>query len=337
MADVASDLKTWSTTASSNSPSGSTAVGTGLDDNLRELQKVVRQDLASKGSDIASASTTDLGAVAGLMHDITGTTTITSFGTVSAGIWKIVKFEGILTLTHNATSLILPGAANITTANGDIAVFISEGSGNWRCVSFVKAAGRVPTKQVFTSGSGTYTTPAGATSLRIRMVGGGGGGGGAPATAGSSGGDTTFSTFTAGGGGSTTTGNGAGGTAAGGSINIPGGAGTGGGLNQTATTFMPGGQGGSSAFGPGGGGGQGNQVGQNAPTNSGGGGGGGGGAASQNSAGGGGGGGYVEAYITAPSSSYSYAVGSGGAGGVGASLTGGNGAAGIIIVDEFYD
>jgi hypothetical protein len=140
MADVASDLKTWSTTASSNSPAGGTAVGTGLDDNLRELQKVVRQDLASKGSDIASATTTDLGAVAGLMHDITGTTTITGFGTVSAGIWKIIKFEGALTLTHNATSLILPGGANITTADGDIAIMFSEGSGNWRCVEYQPAA-----------------------------------------------------------------------------------------------------------------------------------------------------------------------------------------------------
>lgn len=140
MADVAADLKTWSTTASSNTPAGGTAVGTGVAPNLRELQKVVRQDLAHKGNDIASASSTDIGAVAGLMHDITGTTTITGFGTVSAGIWKILKFEDALTLTHNSTSLILPGGASITTANGDIGIFISEGSGNWRCVSFARAA-----------------------------------------------------------------------------------------------------------------------------------------------------------------------------------------------------
>jgi microcystin-dependent protein len=139
MADVAADLKSWSTTASSNSPGGSTAVGTGLDDNLRELQKVVRQDLANKGADIASASTTDVGAVAGVMHDITGTTSITSLGTVSAGIWKMLKFEGALTLTHNATSLILPGGTSILTADGDIGIFISEGSGNWRCVGFTSA------------------------------------------------------------------------------------------------------------------------------------------------------------------------------------------------------
>src|SRR5574343_654088 len=119
MADVAPDLKNWSTTASSNSPTDSTTVGAGLADNLQEMQKVVRQDLAHKGSDIASAGTTDIGAVAGSYHDITGTTTITSLGTVSAGIRKTLQFDGALTLTHNATSLILPGGANITTAAGD--------------------------------------------------------------------------------------------------------------------------------------------------------------------------------------------------------------------------
>jgi hypothetical protein len=129
-----------STTAASNSPSGSESVGTSLDDYLRAIQTVYRLDLASKGADIASATTTDLGAVGGLAHDITGTTTITGFGTVDAGIWKVVKFEGALTLTHNATSLILPGGANITTADGDIGIFISEGSGNWRCVSYLSVA-----------------------------------------------------------------------------------------------------------------------------------------------------------------------------------------------------
>lgn len=78
----------------------------------------------------------DIGAVEGLFHDITGTEAITGLGTVSAGIHKVLKFEGIATLTHNATSLILPGSVNITTAVGDIAWFISEGSGNWRCLNY---------------------------------------------------------------------------------------------------------------------------------------------------------------------------------------------------------
>ena len=153
MADVSGNLKDWSTTALSNSPSGTDAVGTGLAPNLQEIQKVVRQDLATKGADIASATTTDIGAVAGLMHDITGTTTITGFGTVSAGIWKILKFEGVLTLTHNSTSLILPGGVDITTAVGDVGVFISEGSGNWRCVSYTPHRGVLRTEQATTSGA----------------------------------------------------------------------------------------------------------------------------------------------------------------------------------------
>lgn len=105
------------------------------------LLKDGRVDTA-KGSDIASATTTDIGAATGNYVDITGTTTITGLGTITAGRVRVIKFEGALTLTHNATSLILPGGANITTADGDIAVFVSEGSGNWRCVSYTPASGQ---------------------------------------------------------------------------------------------------------------------------------------------------------------------------------------------------
>lgn len=140
MADVAASLYDWSTTASSNSPSDATTVGAGLADNIQQVQATVRGWLAHKGSDLSSAQNMTPGATVGLFHDITGTTAIESFGTVSAGIFKIFKFEGALTLTHNATSLILPGGANITTANGDMAMFTSEGSGNWRCNWYTKAA-----------------------------------------------------------------------------------------------------------------------------------------------------------------------------------------------------
>lgn len=155
-ADTDDTLPEWSTTEGSNKPAGATTVGTNWDDNLRMVQKVVRGWLATKGADIASATTTDLGAVEGLFHDITGTTAITGFGTVSAGIWKILKFEGALTLTHNATSLILPGAENITTADGDIAAVASEGSGNWRCFLYIPAAIN-PAKMVSTDESQTLT------------------------------------------------------------------------------------------------------------------------------------------------------------------------------------
>src|SRR5262249_10162154 len=49
-----------------------------------------------------------------------------------------------LTLTHNSTSFILPGAANITTAAGDEMLAISEGAGNWRIMAYWSAAGPPP-------------------------------------------------------------------------------------------------------------------------------------------------------------------------------------------------
>jgi hypothetical protein len=89
-------------------------------------------------TDIASASTVNLANATGVVVNITGTTTITSLGTVASGALRTLIFGGILTLTHNATSLILPGGANITTAAGDVAHFRSKGSGNWVCVSYQK-------------------------------------------------------------------------------------------------------------------------------------------------------------------------------------------------------
>lgn len=92
--------------------------------------------ISVKGSNIASATTTNIAGATGDFVDITGTTTITGLGTAAAGVERTVHFTGALTLTHNATSLILPGGANIVTVAGDIAVFRSLGSGNWRCIDY---------------------------------------------------------------------------------------------------------------------------------------------------------------------------------------------------------
>ena len=90
---------------------------------------------------LASASTIDIGAQSATTINVTGTTTVTSLGTAAAGVCRRLIFAGALTLTHNATSLILPGAANITTAAGDVAEFLSLGAGNWTCVAYQKADG----------------------------------------------------------------------------------------------------------------------------------------------------------------------------------------------------
>lgn len=131
-------MQDLSTTAALNSPAGGDPVGTSLDNYLRSIQAVIRSTNA-KGADIASASSIDLGAATGEFVTVTGTTTITSLGTVDAGIARTVHFSGALTITHNATSLILPGGRNIITVAGDVAQFRSLGSGNWRCVGLVRA------------------------------------------------------------------------------------------------------------------------------------------------------------------------------------------------------
>ena len=87
-------------------------------------------------TDVASAATTDIGFVNSENLRITGTTTITAFGTAASGTRRQLRFAGALVLTHNATSLILPGGANITTGAGDTAVAVSLGAGNWVVVDY---------------------------------------------------------------------------------------------------------------------------------------------------------------------------------------------------------
>lgn len=97
-----------------------------------------------KKATIASATTTDLGTLAGNMAEVTGTTTITSFGSSASTDRPLfyVRFTGALTLTHNGTSLILPGSANITTVAGDAGLFEYLGSGNWRCLGYYRISGK---------------------------------------------------------------------------------------------------------------------------------------------------------------------------------------------------
>jgi hypothetical protein len=87
---------------------------------------------------LASAATA---ALSSLVTQVTGTTTITSFGS-SASLSNplfFVRFAGALTITHNASTLILPGGVNIATQAGDAGVFEYLGAGAWRCLGWFAA------------------------------------------------------------------------------------------------------------------------------------------------------------------------------------------------------
>lgn len=97
--------------------------------------------LAANGVDIPSAGTLNLDAATGDAVDVTGTTAITAI-TLAPGRTRTVRFTGSLTLTHGA-SLVLPGAANLVTQAGDIAVFRGFAGGVVRCISY-QLAGLAP-------------------------------------------------------------------------------------------------------------------------------------------------------------------------------------------------
>lgn len=94
----------------------------------------------AQGSDVASAAALPVD-VDGNIFDVTGTTSIASLNTKGVGTIVVLQFDGILTLTHHATDLILPTGSNITTAAGDIAVFYEYATGDWRCLAYTRADG----------------------------------------------------------------------------------------------------------------------------------------------------------------------------------------------------
>jgi hypothetical protein len=128
------------TVSSSISAASTTEQLTGTDASKYATSDSVAA-LWEKGSDVASASAISLGE-GGYFH-ITGTTTITDidWATAKNGREACLIFDGALTLTHNATTLKLPGAANITTAAGDRAYFRQDSSDNVICTAYTRADG----------------------------------------------------------------------------------------------------------------------------------------------------------------------------------------------------
>lgn len=341
-------------------------------------------------SGVTSAIQTQLNgkqATGNYITALTGDVTATGPGSVAATLATVNASPGtttISTITTNGKGLVTANSSATTTGSGSVVLATSPTlatpllgtptSGNLsNCTSLPIVGGTtgtltaarggtgqtalsafVPTTQQFTSGSGTYTTPAGVTWLRIKVVGGGGGGSGsgtAGAGNGGTGGTSTFGTTllsaTGGTGGAFLGAGGQGGTASLGTgpigIALSGGQGTGYSFDGAVAGLvdLAGGSGVASPLGGEGGGGSQQTAGYAAIANtgSGGGGGGSGTVTASGSGSGGGAGGWIEALITSSiAASYSYAIGAAGsAGGAGTSgFAGGAGGSGFIIVEEHY-
>src|SRR5262245_53847699 len=142
-ADYEFGLGTWNTgntlsrTTIFESSNANNAVSWPVGDKDIYIGTPTDVQMTNSSDTLASAATVDLGSRDATTIDISGTTGISSFGTTaSIGTVKFVRFQGALTITHNATSMILPYAANIVTIAGDCLVARAEGSGNWRVLQF---------------------------------------------------------------------------------------------------------------------------------------------------------------------------------------------------------
>lgn len=114
------------------------ATGQQLDDNFAAcLQLNAANTLSNQlnyapSVSIASAATVNIGAAASNNITISGTTTITAFDTIAEGAIRIVTYSGAVPITYNATSMQLIGAISRTNNVGDVSVFRSLGTGNWK-------------------------------------------------------------------------------------------------------------------------------------------------------------------------------------------------------------
>lgn len=172
MADIANTLRGWSATAGSNQPTDSTTIGSGLDDNLRQLQAVVRQFLASYGTSIASAATMDLSTMDARYASVTGNTTVTGLGAEAAGIPYTLAFASTPMFKNSATLLL--GGVDITFAAGDVAEFVSEGAGTWRMTDFLPTGGVTgtggPVRAVSPTFTGTPIAPTAAAGTNTTQI-----------------------------------------------------------------------------------------------------------------------------------------------------------------------
>lgn len=167
-----------SQTAGSNGPTGSVDTPSSLDDYQRAHASFIATLRDGKGLtgvvSVASATTTSIGAENSMFLEITGTTTITSFGTTYNGP-RYLRFAGALTLTHSP-SLNLPGATNITTAAGDTCIALPNLAGNgWNVLAYQSATSAAARARIGAAAAGTngdITDTSAMTAINGGQIGG---------------------------------------------------------------------------------------------------------------------------------------------------------------------
>jgi len=97
----------------------------------------------NKSADIVTTTTMNVSGITGNYFHATGNNTVNGFTGRRVGFELTVKFTGTPTLTHNATSFILEGGANIIVPAGSVGMFrsLSLSPAYWQMVGWMSADG----------------------------------------------------------------------------------------------------------------------------------------------------------------------------------------------------
>ena len=150
-AEVSVGIFTWSTGGSiaqttvwySTNANAAVSFSSGTGEIFMDAPSRLFDHLNLVEASIASASTTALGSLQGKTVQLTGTTTITSFGT-GKNKERLVRYTGAgLSITTSST-LVCPGATSLTLATDDIFLAVSDNTATpiWRIMWVRSAASR---------------------------------------------------------------------------------------------------------------------------------------------------------------------------------------------------
>lgn len=137
-----------------------------------QLWDAVNEAFEKPELDLASATTCDIGGQLSTKLRINGTTAITSFGTNFRGP-ILLRMAGALTITHNSTTLLCPGNANLITTYGDVLIAwpkstTSGTTDGWQVVRLAYGSG-IPVFSAFLSGSPQSLSPSTWTKVNLTV------------------------------------------------------------------------------------------------------------------------------------------------------------------------
>lgn len=133
----------YSTTAGTNTDINGVSIAEGwpaanINNSIRSLLSQLKQEIALFDT-IAAGATIDVQG-SGFYTVSSSGASISAF-TVKSGSRRILHFQGANTLVYNGTSLIIPGAANLSIAANDCIEFVAVADNQVRIIGYFPASG----------------------------------------------------------------------------------------------------------------------------------------------------------------------------------------------------